>query len=115
MSLNSPLAGSKRAAWSESALDTLRGLLDGTEAQARAGRMRRMETTAPIPSDLAARYGLQSLSSGAVLCDAGRAHDLARELAARGVAAVAISPVEHVFADDNAVFSDFVKTLSQTA
>ncbi len=106
------LTGSKRAAWTDESLSTLRVLLDGIEARGAANSMRRLETQTAIPDALASELGLTLLATGGALCPADKAAQTARVLAGHGLGSVVITTVEHVFADDNAVFDHFIKGLS---
>ncbi|MBR9833967.1 MAG: ATP phosphoribosyltransferase [Alphaproteobacteria bacterium] len=109
------LTGSRRADWSESSLACLRVLLDGVEASAGARAMRRLETARPIPPALAEALELQLMQSGIALCPADKATSHARTLAERGLGSVAITTVDHVFAETNPVYEAFVNSLSQSA
>jgi len=109
------LTGSKQAAWDDTSLAALRTLLDGVEASAGAKAMRRLETSAQIPAELAAELGLELLQSGGALCPADKATEIARALALNGLGSVAITTIDHVFAGTNAIYARFMKAMSQSA
>lgn len=109
------LMGARCAAWSDDSLSSLRVLLDGVEATGLAETQRRLETELPIPETLARDLDLTLLQSGGALCSAANAAQSARTLAANGLGCVSIATVDHVYCGDNAVYSDFVASLSQTA
>ncbi len=109
------LTVSKQAAWDDDVFATLRTLLDGTEASLAAAATRRLETALPIPGELAETFNLQVLQSGSALCPVADAALVARKLAASGLGSVAITTVDHVFAETNSAFENFVKELSQSA
>ena len=109
------LAASLKADWSESALASLRVLLDGADANTAAQGTRKLETGAAIPDDLARELDLVILGSGAALCKASQATNTARILASKGLQPVVITTVEHVFSADSGVFYGFVKKVSQNA
>ncbi len=109
------LTGSLKADWSEAALSSLRVLLDGMQAQRAARAMKRLESESKIPDSMAKELGLTLLDSGAVLCPAGNATNIARDLAASGLGCISIATVEYVYFGDNVVWKQFVSNLSQTA
>lgn len=109
------LIGSRQASWSEDALSSLRVLLDGVEASAQAAAMAVLQTTKPVPESLIKDLDLTLLASGAVLCKAANATQVARTLTSNDLGAVVITKSDHVFYGLNTTFNNFVTGLSQSA
>lgn len=109
------LTASKQAVWNDDIFQTLRTLLDGVEAAAYAKGMSRLEATEPIPLDELSDLGLTSLGERVALCPSDKASESARILSQAGAGTVAIATVNQVYRADNAVFMNFVKSVSQTA
>lgn len=107
------MTGSLKADWSKEARLALRALLDGVEATAQAGAMCRLEFSRPVSTEGLSEYDLQSLGDRVVLCPAKDARAAARHLAQTGAGIVAITTVDQVYLQQNAVFENFVKNVSQ--
>ena len=109
------LAGSNRADWSAEAIATLRVLLDSVEATAEAKSMSRLDSSAPISYEDAARLGLTLITDQTALCPKNTAMEAARGLTEGGTKTVTIATVNQIFRSENAVFENFVKKMSQSA
>ena len=107
------LAGSLNADWSESAFASLRALLDGVEATAEAKTVSRLEFSKPKSEKDLLELGLTPLSDRAALCPSKDARNVARTLAQTGGGIVSITTIEQVYSQQNAVFENFVKNVSQ--
>lgn len=102
------LAASLRADWSDSARDSLRGLLDALDARA-AGKAKRtlryrpgFDAAAKLPK--AAAEAIEIVGPGEALCAKGRAHELARALAAAGGGPVRTEASDFIFREENPRF-----------
>lgn len=107
------LSGSLKADWSEEARQALRALLDGVEATAHAGALCRLEFSEPVSLEGLTAFDLQSVSERVVLCPAKDARAAARLLSQSGGGIVAITTVDQVYLQQNAVFENFVNNVSQ--
>jgi hypothetical protein len=87
-------------------------LLDGVQATARAKTLSRLELSNPVSDADLSALGLTLINERAALCPAETAREAARALTNRGAGTVAITTVEQVFADENAVFEKFVNKVS---
>lgn len=107
------LTGSLKADWSDDASRALRALLDGVEATAQAEAYCRLDYAQPVSPDILAEFDLQPLGERVALCLRTRARSAARLLAQAGAGKVAITTVDQVYLQQNAVFEKFVKNVSQ--
>lgn len=107
------LSGSLNASWSDQARGALRTLLDGVEATARANALCRLESSSPIPETQQAEFKLEMVTDRVALCPSKNARQAAQALAQSGAEKVAITTVEQVYSNQNAVFENFVKNVSQ--
>ena len=109
------LVGSKQASWSEDALSNLRVLLDGVEASAEAAQTAVLQTAKPVPDSLINDLDLTLLASGAVICRATDATQIARTLTSNDLGPVMVTRGNHVFYGLNKTFNNFVTAMSQSA
>lgn len=106
------LTASLKARWSDDSLVSLRTLLDGVQATARAKTLSRLEMSNAVSDADISALGLTVIHDRAALCPSETARDAARALTHRGAGTVAITTVDQVFAPENGVFEKFVKKVS---
>ncbi len=107
------LSGSLNADWSEEARTALRVLLDGVEATAKAKTLARLEFSQSLSQAEIERHGLDPLSDRAALCPSKQARSVARALTQSGAGMVSITTIDQVYLQQNEVFENFVKNVSQ--
>ncbi len=107
------LSGSLNANWSEEARTALRVLLDGVEATAKAKTLARLEFSQPLSQSEIEKHGLDPLSDRTALCPSKQARSVARALSQSGAGMVSITTIDQVYLQQNEVFENFVKNVSQ--
>ncbi len=106
------LAGSLTANWTQPARDTLRDLLDATEARRVADGQVALTAAGPIPQALAEPLGLVDVRGNLAHARAETAAAAARALTGCGLGPVSLSPVDFVFSASNPVYDDFIARLA---